>query len=859
MSTRTTQFDVETGRSLTRSTAQQRSRSEGRYEGREGRTAHRSRSGTSEPEPTEVSTSHKKAHGKTSEKAQSLKISKARIHAASAKGESSPQTLDYASSGQYPASRNTQDYSPKAPSNLYASKHMADLERTKFMDNIPGIPASEQLAQRGDRAGRTPFPPPSVYNYGQNVAYPSALSSDLKAFPRDSNNTTDPVFHKSPANRHAKGLRGKRQEETDMQWNATQENNYRLRDEQRNRAATSEFHYTRTRGRRTKDGVNVVYNDVKFSGSNRPNVSRRSTSTSSYSESPTDSHDSSTESESFSSSDTSLKRRRRIKRKPSTKSIGSSVYGEDNTSESENQSVSEMSASDSAYSYRKQRTQFSPEETDIGSFVTFKEFRSTSNKLRSSSLTSVSSLEGAGILGDPAVRNQSPLVSPKGTGISKVKKIQIRSFTSFTDDQLNNKENLPQRRRSTEEKDPFKMRGRAETVPKDIIKTSLARQGTESPLLSKSPFGLKSKSTVRKTSKESLFSDSECNHMCTPEKEQADSDTRSESFEIAVAQEQVERCNSAPPVPQPIETRDSRSHHNLTDTSGLLSSRSAFSPVKPNKRTNDHEPNPPIMAPVNFVSNARNENGSSTTGDVLLQPVARRGNRPLSIVQETDEFADMTHEDGSYKNESIEKILKKSHGTRGSHERTSQDPRSSPPSLEDISKLRRLSYVKAQINSAEIPSQSPDLTAQTLDINSACDSSPSFAPEKVLKEFDQTDPHEILRTVASPVAEGDLISFDDENREVNEPVKKRTRRIARPKIPTILGGEELIRNEQTTGVVLEQNEVTFSKGKYSNIYSVNSNFTCTFSPVIWNQSTDRQWFVSPERLRATTKINTNFV
>lgn len=799
MSTRTTQFDAETGRSLARSTTQQRSRSEGRHEGREGRGVHRSRSGANEAEPTEVGALHKKAHGKTSEKAQSLKISKARIHAASAKGsESLPQTLDYVSPAQYPASRNTQDYSPKAPSNPYASKHTADLERTKFMDNIPGIPASEQLAQRGDRAGRTPFPPPSVYNYGQNVAYPSALSSDLKAFPRDSNNTTDSVFHKSPANRHAKGLRGKRQGETEMQWNATQENNYRLRDEQRIRAATSEFHYTRPRGRRSKDGANVVHNDVKFSGSNRPNVSRRSTSTSSYSESPTDSQGSSTESESFTSSDTSLKRRRRIRRKPSTKSIGSSVYGEDNTSESENQSVGELSASDSAYSYRKRRTQFSPEEPDIGSFVSFKEFRSTSNKLRSSSLTSVSSLEGAGLSGDLAARNQSPMVSPRGSSVSKVKKIQIRSFTSFTDDQLNNKENLPQRRRSTEEKEPFKTRGRAETAPKDTTRISLARQGTESPSLSKSPFGLKSKGIVRKTSKESLHSDSECNHA--PEEEHVNTETTSGSFDITVAQEQVEQCNSAPPVPEPIENRDSRLHHNLTDGSGLLSSWSAFSPIKPNKRTNDHEPNPAIMAPVMFVSNTKPEQAASTSGDVLLQPVARRGNRPLSIVQETDEFADMTQENDSYKNERT---------SLGS----SQDPRSSPPSLDNISTLRRLSYVKAQINSAEIPHQSPDLKAQALDINSVCDSSPSFAPERVLKEFDHTDPHEILRTVASPVAEGDLISFDDENGEVKEPVKKRTRRIARPKIPTILGGEELIQTEQTSGAVLEQNEVPFNKGK----------------------------------------------
>ena len=392
MSARTTHFDTETVRPLARNAPQPRSRSEGRYDGsRETRGAHRSRTGANDVEPTEVSISHKKAHGKISEKAQSLKISKARAHAASAIGsESSPHSLDYVSSPQQPLSRNTQDYSPKASSNLYASMHMADSERKKFMDNIPGIPVNEQLAtQRGDRPGWSAFPPPSVSKYGQNVAYSTSLPSDLKSLPRDSNNTTELVFHKSSANRHTKGLRLKGHAETEMQWNVTQENNFRLRDEQRNRSASSDYHYSRTRGRRSKDGVNVVYNDVKFSGPNRQNVSRRSTSTSSYSESPTDSQGSSTESESFSSSDSSHKRRRRIRRKPSNKSIGSSIYGEDNTSESENQSVSEPSASDNMYSHNKRKSKFAPEElASLGPLVTYKDHRNTTNRLRSSSLTS---------------------------------------------------------------------------------------------------------------------------------------------------------------------------------------------------------------------------------------------------------------------------------------------------------------------------------------------------------------------------------------------------------------------------------------------------------------------------------------
>lgn len=835
MSTRPAQFDAETGRSVPPSATQARSRSERRHEGsREGRGAHRARMGASEVEPTEVSISHKKAYGKTSEKAQ-LKISKARTHgshvSSSAVSEGPQPSLDYVT--PHLSGRNTQDYSPKSSSSLYAGT-TADSERTKFMDNIPGIPASEQLTQRGDRAGRTLFPPPSVSNYGQNATYPTGLSSDVKGLPRDTINNSDLVFCKAPTNRHSKSVRVKGQAETEMQWNATQENSYRPRDDQRNRPATNELHYsTRTRGRRNKDGGSIVYNDVKFSGSSRQNVTRRSTSTS-YSESPTDTQGSSTESESdiSSSLDTPLKRRRRIRRKPSNKSIGSSVYGDDNTSESENQSVSEPSdTSSAAYSQRKRRTQFpSDEPSNVAPLVSYKELRNAANKIRSSSMTSVSSLEGAGLSSDPS-RIQSPLLSPKGTSIAKVRKIQICSFTSFADSRLNDKENLPQRRRSTEERESFKIRGRPQTesssreLSRD--RPPLTRQGSESPSLSKNPFSLKSKPFVRKSSKDSLFSDSECSNIAP------DRGHTSTVYDVPVLQEQEARCNSAPPAPVPIDTRESRLYSNLPD-SELASSRSAFVPVKPNKRTiNDHEPSPPVSAPVAFAD-SRPEKGNSTSADVLLQPVPRHGNRPLSIVQETDEFVDI-QEDDSYEVKKVEKMSKKSHLSRSSPVRTSQDHRTTSPSAEDTkSTLRRLSYVRAQKNSAELPMQ--PLAVPPLNNNSNSDSSPSHSAvpssrrynseensdtKRVLKEFDPVDPHETMRTAVPPVvAEGDLISFDDENSEVKEPVKKRTKRISRPKIPTILSGEEEegtndMDHFETSRGMVEEGNVSYNKGNES--------------------------------------------
>lgn len=316
MSTRAAKFDVEASRSLARNTTQPLgARSEGRLEVREERVSNRSRIGTTEAEPTEVNISLKKAFGKTNENgSQSVKISKGRVHVASATGgESSQQTPEYAPSAPYGSSKNTQDYSCQASSNLYTSMQKPGSERNKFMDNIPGIPAAtEQSSPRGDFIGRTVFPPPSVGNYGQNVAYPSTPSSDIKPMPLDSNDTTDLIFHKPSANRHTAEARGRIQAETEMQWNASRENNYRLREEHKNRSVPSEFHHARARtGRRSKDGVNVVYSEAKFSGSNRANISRRSNPASCYSESPTDSQGSSTESES--SSDASIKRRRRIR------------------------------------------------------------------------------------------------------------------------------------------------------------------------------------------------------------------------------------------------------------------------------------------------------------------------------------------------------------------------------------------------------------------------------------------------------------------------------------------------------------------------------------------------------------------
>ena len=152
-----------------------------------------------------------------------------------------------------------------------------------------------------------------------------------------------------------------------------------------------------------------------------------------------------------------------------------------------------------------------------------------------------------------------------------------------------------------------------------------------------------------------------------------------------------------------------------------------------------------------------------------------------------------------------------------------------------MSKLRRLSYVRAQKNAAELPIHCPDLTTmQPPEIDSNLDSSPLLEnfqsaaqsvqrfnaypnndTRKALKEFDPSDPHEIMQSTSSPVvAEGDLITFDDENGDVKEPVKKRKKKISRPKIPTILSGE-------ARGMV-EESDMSYKKGMSNVILSIRS-------------------------------------
>lgn len=96
--------------------------------------------------------------------------------------------------------------------------------------------------------------------------------------------------------------------------------------------------------------------------------------------------------------------------------------------------------------------------------------------------------------------------------------------------------------------------------------------------------------------------------------------------------------------------------------------------------------------------------------------------------------------------------------------------------------------------------------------------------KRVLKEFDLVDFYEIMRIVVFVVVvEGDLISFDDENGEVKELVKKRIKRISRFKILIILsGGEEEGTNDMDYFEILrgmvEESNVFYNKGNEFNMF-----------------------------------------
>lgn len=904
MSVQVTQSDGETGRSSSRTTSQARLRSDACVEG-----THKSCSGPNDVEPTEVIfLSQKTTHGRSSERSQ-LKLSKLRSHVASSH-RSAEHVSSYSHgtvSSRTKTPRNgltdAAEY-PISQQNSFAGT--VDSERTKFLGSIPRMPspfsANDQFSSRDERAGHTPFPPPQSPDYGPNLSYSSTSSSDVRRLPRDSNESCDLPFRKRLTDKHSKGLRVKGQAEAEMQRNVMSGTPHcshpkesvdsRVSPKYQEDCQTSKFYYPRAgslvrEGRiadlsRSKEhqtessrfeiggsgGGKVYYESTQLQRpSNRVSITTRGRSGVRYNGSGTDGSQitSSGSEDDISSSTDFIKRRRRVKRKVSAKSIGSSMYGEDNTSEESEATNCTEGLSDlcSKSSRRSGRTLNAGPEDCFHSASHIDKYGSQDSefrrgiippqnisKLRSSSLTSVSSLEGLGFTG---FRTSSPLQSPS---VARVSKIQINSFAAATASRPSNEENQPRRRSSLDEGKFASKRDRSEseTSHKTNVESSSPNQQ-----LSKSPFSLKAKPfglRGRLSRGNSLASDSDTS-VTSPSLENSGLVSRETSNESPTVTSATSNCIG---IDKNIEES-----HSLQEENSFGSESSAFESVKPCNRSrspvrrecleaNHYEDEPPIsdysmvteestslLQPAYDIQDGNLETKLNDSLDgqtpsslsVLSAPVSEPfsdiGHRPLSIVCEQDEYTDvseahMLHRD-KYRKESLEhnKLHRSSpvitsrtfpvspktcHHDTYEYERKSVV--SSTPGDVDTSAstLRRPSYVQAQRNSEIFhPLESvsdtgrssvytdPNLKAGPCAIKTVPECDSADDPYEVLKSFSGSEFGK-QETISSKVAEGDLISFDDEQKEEETPrkggsVKKRNKRMTRPKIPTILSYEDV--------------------------------------------------------------------
>lgn len=564
----------------------------------------------------------------------------------------------------------------------------------------------------------------------------------------------------------------------------------------------------------------------------------------------------------------STKRRKRVKRKGSSKSIGSSMYGDDNTTDGE-------SATDSLSRVHDRRSRKKDDETMSNSSIR-QSSRSKGTSVntikgaqfRSSSLTSVSSVES----GKLASAISSPLLAPRGPTL--VKKIQIQSFSpSYTGFKKDNKENQP-RRASSEEHFTARIRERS-LVPDHPRSTKnnhernnsnnnnhTTSSRTSTPPSRGRPFALRSKpfQLKRSSSRES---------PCTSETESLggtpfSSRTRDSEINNTVPvftdkpSQNIPRVSPEPTPSSLPSNLSSDSHYSGIDdevfSDGKLNASDSYQvdnmidqlPVF----KSDLEDVPVTLmettqASIGTVSNAV-VIPSSTDSDSdqwMAQSYPPRSNqygddsfgpygyKALSIVNETDEIDftqppninDNVRTKHSKTNNNNSKTFMSSSNEKRNMLRDSEKNGGSPKSFEHppASPVRRPSYIKAQQNIDDFTMSLFHSFDDQINKPPVMETTFSGTEDEFTEDY---DPKEVLRSFSgSNLAEadnlppvqkgGDLIRFDDEHKSTGEPVvKKRKKKIARPRIPTIFSveGKELIleeylsndecRNEQYGGV-----------------------------------------------------------
>lgn len=521
----------------------------------------------------------------------------------------------------------------------------------------------------------------------------------------------------------------------------------------------------------------------------------------------------------------STKRRKRVKRKGLSKSIDS--YGEDNTTDGE-------SATDTRVHERRSRKR--EDECSLNS-STRQVSRSkpslsgtTTNTIkgaqfRSSSLTSVSSGES----GKLASAISTPLLTPRGPTL--VKKIQIQSFSSsYTGFKKDNKENVPKRRSSSEERFSARIRERS-LVPDHprSSKNNLERNdsGTSTPQSKGRPFSLRSKPfQLKRTSSRESPCTSETESLGTPY-----SPRTNDSFNVI-------------PVDKPSNNTTPTEPSSLA---GNLSSDIAFPSLDDELFSEDlnvsnQEGNMeelPVFnsgiedTPTTLIETVRTSmhNDAASTessqwmdqhyttyddGDKTFSPY---GYKSLSIVNESDEIdftqppssSEQLHSKNTKTNNNKERKKKISSSDRWnlSTKDSENDDGKRGGSFDHppVSPVRRPSYIKAQQNFDDFTQSlfhsfddqviKPPLMETTLSSAEDEEFKEDYDPKEVLKSFSGSNITEADALVASKTG-GDLITFDEEMSSLDatgEPVvKKRKKKIARPKIPTIFSvdGKELV-------------------------------------------------------------------
>ncbi|XP_048589750.1 uncharacterized protein LOC5516516 isoform X2 [Nematostella vectensis] len=798
---------------------------------------------------------------------------------------------------------------PWCRSSLMMESERGTLAGSNHIPGIPKLAANEQSTQRVERTIYNTTPVASITSFQQNFTKASSSAKNVRSVVTDFKSTSSKPSSEETTGKQTDELRVIGQSGLNP-WNvspasatadcfpskADRSNPYgKLRS--RNEKQRSDFHQVgvdqsqmdglvgrsaRSRAQQSEntntdvgESSAALYDYESQEQCTRHTNYKHYSSTcrsgppSTYTESASDGFSSSQSDASMSSSadlsrtnTSSSKRRKRVKRKVSGKSIGARER-DDNTSEGESdtlrrhdrrfrkrddEGIQALAAKSSEQSAKGQTYV-------LGSTTTGAK---AGSQFRSSSLTSVSSTEG----NKGSSRTQSPSLTPRGATLAK--KIQIQSFSAvYTSFNKDNKENQPRRRASTEERTRDRIMERSINSDNTGSGASLDKEhGSErgSSVPSKGrPFTLRNKRfrMKRSSSKDtsSPYTSDADSTASTPQYRCAEDRYSSDQDITHFTDQQASRTSISPIPTIPPATNISSSSADSsfqthavgsledevfsTRTYGMGREAMESSFMKGEEglggRDTGHatlgEPTPTVVIPGSASEQSDDDDvwvsqsypprrAYPEPPQSLTSPYSF--NRPLSIVNEQEEM-----ENTLYSNSEGGETSNKRNGFQA--RKTSKEGRKDTGA--EVSPLRRASYVRAQQNVGDFalfrsfdddsqyePIMMPDLDSDNHSHKSKSSSKHSkknrkskegsldnfISPKEIVKSYSNSDQENSLELLEEQ--EGDLISFDDGNGDSpceskgvdgsGEPVKKRKKKISRPKIPTIFYADETKSTEE---------------------------------------------------------------